>query len=122
VSKPVPRPNGREEYLIFFAGSSPEKGWRDCLSQSRGATIDCWDQLTNDPMCVTNDQYRLQGDLSTALHEGAAYEQWQYKISRGARIRYLIDKEPVTNKSGKKIAQGRVIIREAESGHPQDTL
>ena len=83
--------------------------------------MDCYDQLTKDPLRESHDQYRLSDDLSTAQHEGVALEQWQYKISGGARVRYLVDKKPVTNAKGKQTAQGRVIIREATPGHPKDT-
>ena len=117
----VPRPNKRDEYLIYFASKAAEKGWRDCLSQFRSATTDCYDQLTRDPLRQSYDQYQLSADLSTALHEGVAYEQWQYKISDGARVRYLVDKRPVLNARGKQTAMGRVIIRAVDPGHPKDT-
>ncbi len=47
--------------------------------------------------------------------------QWEYKITSGGHLIYLIDKDPVLNPRRKQTYVGTVIILEASTGHPKRT-
>lgn len=117
----VPRPQKKAEYLIFFDGPRVEKGWNDCISQVPNAMADAWDQLTTDPLHRSDRQYQLQGSLATKTIDGTPLPQWQYKVSDGGRIRYLVDDSPVLDGRGRPKAAGRVVVVDASPGHPKDT-
>ncbi|GAA4230470.1 hypothetical protein GCM10022254_25370 [Actinomadura meridiana] len=36
-------------------------------------------------------QHRLRGDLATRRHNGHELEQWEYEVTSGGRVRYVID-------------------------------
>lgn len=36
-------------------------------------------------------QHRLRGDLATHQHNGRDMEQWEYEVTSGGRVRYVID-------------------------------
>src|SRR5437879_1694616 len=36
-------------------------------------------------------QHRLRGDLATHRHNGRDMEQWEYEVTSGGRVRYVID-------------------------------
>lgn len=112
----VARPTKRTEYELFFCTREAAKGWVDCLAVvARNAMVDAYDRLTQQPRDETERQYRLRADYATGTYGGQTYERWQYKISSGGRIWYLVDDTP-TNRSA-----GRVLVERAEPGHPKET-
>lgn len=119
--EPVARPAKKNDYLIFLDGYGVEKGWRECVSQLANAMADAWDRLTTEPGVETERQYQLSGDLAEKTVDGTKLPQWQYKISDGGRIRYVIDATPVKNDRGRVQNAGRVIVVDASPGHPKDT-
>lgn len=58
----------------------------------------------------------LRGNLSTAVIEGVALPQWQYKITDGARVWYAVQEPRPKTKT-----PGRVYITRASTGHPNET-
>lgn len=119
--KPVERPHRKDEYLPFFKDLAAAKGWEQCRAQLQNAATEAWDQLVKHPKEHSDRQYRLRGDFASGQLDGEWYEQWQYKVSDAARIRYLVDDRPVLNSSRKPVAAGRIVIVEASPGHPKDT-
>ena len=113
----VPRPVKGTEYEIFFGNTAAERGWTDLKASAKNALADAHDYLTAHPGQYDSDRcYQLRGDLSTALVDGVALPQWQYKVTDGARLWYAVD-EP--NAKAKK--PGRVYITKAATGHPNET-
>jgi hypothetical protein len=55
-------------------------------------------------------QHRLRGDLATHRHNGRDLEQWEYEVTSGGRIRYVIDDQHRT-----------VWLIYASPRHPKDT-
>jgi hypothetical protein len=41
-------------------------------------------------------QHRLRGDLATHRHNGRDMEQWEYEVTSGGRVRYVIDDDKRT--------------------------
>ncbi|GAA3133465.1 hypothetical protein GCM10020255_007920 [Rhodococcus baikonurensis] len=57
------------------------------------------------PRGITN-----KGVLATAAHGGTTMEQWQYEVTAGGRLWYLVD-----------IARRTLWIKAAGTGHPKPT-
>ena len=55
-------------------------------------------------------QHRLRGDLVSHRHNGKDLEQWEYEVTSGGRVRYVIDDEART-----------VWLIYASPQHPKDT-
>jgi hypothetical protein len=55
-------------------------------------------------------QHRLRGDLATHRHNGRDMEQWEYEVTSGGRVRYVIDDDSRT-----------VWLIYASPRHPKDT-
>ncbi|MCU1482929.1 MAG: hypothetical protein JWQ19_3715 [Subtercola sp.] len=114
---PVPRPLKGSEYEIFFGSASAERGWGDLKAVAKNALADAHDYLRIHPALFDSSRcYRLKGDLAVVIVDGVELPQWQYKVTDGARIWYVVD-EP-TAKSKKR---GRVVITRAVTGHPNET-
>ncbi|MDD2859104.1 MAG: hypothetical protein PHU75_10575 [Candidatus Nanopelagicales bacterium] len=114
------RPLKRHEYVIVFQGTGVQKGWDDCVAAVRNAMVEAWEQLTLAPLEESQRQYQLRGSAATVNYQGVALPQWQYKISDGGRLLYLVDSAPVM-KRGKQVHAGTVIVVEASPGHPKAT-
>jgi hypothetical protein len=117
----IPRPHKISDFLIVFQGMSVQKQWQDCLAVARNATTDAWDALTVAPDRLSPRHVQLRGDLAFRTHQGTALPQWEYKISDGGRLIYLINNDPVTNARGKQTHAGTVILIDASPGHPKHT-
>jgi hypothetical protein len=55
-------------------------------------------------------QHRLHGDLARHRHNGRDLEQWEYEVTSGGRVRYVIDDD-------KRV----VWLIYASPRHPKDT-
>jgi len=113
----VTHPIKRAEWEIQHASSNARKGWVDTLATARNATIDAWDQLTVDPLAISERMYDLQGSLDilqTAAHD--TRPQRQFKITDGGRIWFYA----VPAAKGPKAA-GTVHLTRVETGHTNET-
>ncbi|MFD2689139.1 hypothetical protein ACFS5L_30550 [Streptomyces phyllanthi] len=55
-------------------------------------------------------QHRLRGRLATGSLGGQEYPQWEYEVTAGGRVRYLVDE-----------ARRTVHLVYASTRHPKDT-
>jgi hypothetical protein len=69
-----------------------------------------WEHITADPRNRTARQHPLKGSLGTRVVNGRQLEQWQYEVTGGGRLWYVIDDEAKT-----------VWLTEARPGHPKAT-
>jgi len=76
---------------VLYRDRQAEKGWRECIAQQRSKTLEAYNAIRTDPRLVSAVQYRLKGSLGTGEQDGEAFERWQYKLSGGGRLWYLID-------------------------------
>jgi hypothetical protein len=105
----VAPPAAPGQWELRFASSEAGKGWDELCQQAPGNTLKAWEAIRADPRPFppTERQHRLKGrDLGTVN----GLEQWQYEVTGGGRIWYLID-------PGKKT----IWIRHAGTGHPKAT-
>lgn len=86
-------PRVSEESDIRFDYAESAKGW-DELARAAPANLRRAFEVIRDtprPAPSTERHHRLRGDLSTANRKGADLEQWQFEVTTGGRIWYLIE-------------------------------
>jgi hypothetical protein len=106
---PPPRPGG---FAVRFDNNDAAKGWEDLCRQAPANTRAAFEAIEADPCPVasTKRQHRLKLRPSSALHGGQPLPQWQYEVTCGGRIWYLVDVETQT-----------CWIKYAGTAHPNDT-
>jgi hypothetical protein len=106
---PPPRPG---EYDVRFANTDAAKGWEELCRQAPGNTRTAHDTIRADPCPTTPSprHHRLRHDRGWGSHDGKTLEQWQYEVTSGGRIWYLVDPD-------RDIAW----VTYAGTGHPKAT-
>jgi hypothetical protein len=89
----VAPPPIEDEWRLVFATSDAAKGWGCLCAEAVGNTRRCFEALRRSPdsMRDPDRQHRLRGRLATAMLGGRAYPQWEYEVTAGGRVRYLVD-------------------------------
>ncbi|MGO4205373.1 hypothetical protein AB4Z09_27275 [Rhodococcus sp. TAF43] len=97
---------------LRFATTDAVKGWDALCQQAPANTLTAWNELRSHPdtPAPTPRHHQLKGSLATASHGGAVMEQWQYEVTAGGRIWYLVDSPRRT-----------LWIKAASTGHPKAT-
>lgn len=108
----APRPPSAGQWKLKLANNQAATGWDDLCRQAPGPLAIAWDHLADDPRQVHNPdrQGRLKGSLAHTTVGGTEYDQWQYEVTGGGRIWYVIDDDSRT-----------VHITLASTGHPKQT-
>jgi hypothetical protein len=99
-----------QQWDFQCADLSADKGWQQCVKQAFGASEEAWEAIVSEPRTRTTRQHQLKVGLATGTHDGKVLEQWQYELTGGARLRYLIDDDTKT-----------VWLKQASTGHPKDS-
>lgn len=101
-----------EEWRLRFATNEAAKGWGELGGEAPGNTRRCFEALRGNPQSQADPdrQHRLCGRLATRILGGREYPQWEYEVTAGGRVRYLVD-EP------RRI----VHLVYASTRHPKDT-
>jgi len=100
------------EWELRFATSDAVKGWEALCQQASANTAVAWQELRSRPdnPMATGRHHRLKGRLANGVHRGVEMEQWQYEVTSGGRLWYLVDAEKRT-----------LWLRHAGPGHPSAT-
>ncbi len=101
-----------DEFEIRLATTDSCAGWEHLAKQAPGNLRRAYDAIRASPRATTNPdrQHRLKGQLASMVWKGNTLEQWQYEVTGGGRIWYLIDD-----------VQRTVWIVHAGTGHPKIT-
>jgi hypothetical protein len=106
---PPPLP---DEYDVRFADNAAATGWEQLAHHASANLRRAFEKIRSTPRA--NDQparhHRMKGTLSSASWKGQVLERWQFEVTAGGRIWYLIDDED-------RIAW----ITYAGTGHPKAT-
>lgn len=80
-------------YTIRFATNDAAKGWEELCRQAPSNVRTAFDAIesTPRPNPPTSRQHQLRGSLSTDVHAGQDLPQWQYEVTGGGRVWYLVD-------------------------------
>ena len=107
----APPPIGAE-YDLRFGELLGAAGWEDLARQASANLRRAYDAIRTNPRAMTTPErhHRLKGSLADGLWKGQTHQRWQYEVTGGGRIWYLIDDERRT-----------VWITYAGCGHPQET-
>ncbi|MGW2558208.1 hypothetical protein ACWCXB_02975 [Streptomyces sp. NPDC001514] len=108
----VAPPPVAEEWRLQFATNAAAKGWGELCSEAPGNTRRCFESLRSNPLSQVNPdrQHRLRGRLATGNLGGRELPQWEYEVTAGGRVRYLVDEPRRT-----------VHLVFASTRHPKDT-
>lgn len=89
----VAPPASGDEWDLRFATSEAAKGWEVLCQQAPGNTHRAWSDLRSRPSPCPQvpRNHQLKGSLAAALHAGRELDQWQYEVTGGGRIWYLVD-------------------------------
>ncbi|MEV6104130.1 hypothetical protein AB0M28_05350 [Streptomyces sp. NPDC051940] len=101
-----------KEWRLRFATNEAAKGWGELGAAAPGNTRRCFEALRTAPESLADPdrQHRLRGRLGTAVLGGTTLPQWEYEVTAGGRVRYLVD-----------AARRTVHLVYASPRHPKDT-
>jgi hypothetical protein len=90
----VAPPAGPGQWEIKFDNTAAAKGRDELCRQAPGNTARAWDEIRVEPRPypASDLHHRLKGLLSTEH----GLEQWQYEVTGGGRIWYLVDADKHT--------------------------
>jgi hypothetical protein len=108
----VAPPPRQGEYEVRFATNDAAKGWEELCRQAAGNARLAFEAIRDRPCPspATDRQHRLRYDLAYGAHGGKRLEQWQFEVTAGGRIWYLVDHETRT-----------AWLTRAGTGHPKET-
>ncbi|PPJ30138.1 hypothetical protein C5E45_11065 [Nocardia nova] len=100
------------EFEVRFATSDAAQGWDELAQQAPTGLRRAFEAIRANPRARTNPDrhHRLKGTLKTGMWKGTSLEQWQYEVTGGGRIWFLIDD-----------ARGTAWVTYAGTGHPKAT-
>ncbi|WP_343599040.1 hypothetical protein [Mycobacterium sp.] len=110
------RPLKRSEYQIRCATREAEQGWQDLTATARNAAVDAWDFLTKTPRERSDRCHPLRGDLASVQVAGVTLDQWQYEVTSGGRIWFVVSGSP----DGR--TAGVILLLRVATGHPNETV
>jgi hypothetical protein len=87
------RRRDRTSTTCGFANNEAAKGWDEMCRQAPGNTRAAFEAIRANPCPVpsTKRHHRLKYELAWGTHNGMRLEQWQYEVTGGGRIWYLIN-------------------------------
>lgn len=97
---------------VVFGTTEAVTGWEQLCRAVLPNAHRCLDALRTAPQSRSNwtRQHQLRGRHATKEWKGSELEQWEYEITSGGRVRYLVSPETST-----------VIVVYASPRHPKDT-
>jgi hypothetical protein len=101
-----------EGWNVIFGTNDAATGWEELCRTALANTHRCLGALRADPRSHADwaRQHSLRGDLARRAWKGKLLDQWEYEVTAGGRVRYLVDEENST-----------VILIYASPRHPKDT-
>jgi hypothetical protein len=106
---PPPEPGGWD---FRFASNEAARGWEELCRQAPANTRRAYETIVRDPApkVWSTRHHRLRSPLAERDHQGRRLPQWQYEVTGGGRVWYLVDAE-------KRL----LVLWYAGTGHPKPT-
>ncbi len=97
---------------VVFGTTEAADGWEQLCRVALAKTHRCLDQLRSDPRSHADwdRQHQLRGRLRQKDWKGSLLDQWEFEVTAGGRVRYLVDD-----------ATSTVVLVYASPRHPKDT-
>jgi hypothetical protein len=91
-------PRVGSEYEIRFDNAESAKGWEELARTAPGNLRRAYEAIRNQPRPAppSDRHHRLHGSLAMVERRDTMHEQWQYEVTSGGRIWYLIDDQDRT--------------------------
>lgn len=101
-----------DEFDIRFVNNEAARGWEQLARQAPANLRRAIEVIRAHPRSKAHIErhHRLKGVLGTGTWKGAEFERWQYEVTGGGRIWYLVDD-----------ARRTAWITYAGTGHPKET-
>jgi hypothetical protein len=101
-----------EGWNVVHGTNEAAIGWEELCRVALANTHRCLEQLRTEPRSYADRdrQHPLRGSLARREWKGVRLEQWEYEVTAGGRVRYLIDDDRRT-----------VVLVYASPRHPKDT-
>lgn len=106
----VPQPSDPGDWTLRFLKSSVSDDWDKLCAQEVGAASASYDHMAKMPRARGARCTRLAGAMESKLVDGKTLERWQFEMTGGGRIFYLLDDD-------RKI----VWVEAIHFGHPKQT-
>jgi len=119
VTSDVIRPVAPGQWAVEARSVKVAEAWQQWATSEPAALQRVYDQLQADPLARSSRQVPLAGPLGTGTFDGVSLPRWQFEVTAGGRLLYLVDDAPFGQ--GKKRRAGRVIIDVVSAGHPKET-
>lgn len=123
----LPRPTRTDEWAIEAINQPAADDWDKLVAVEPNAAAAAWDQLATNPTAHSSRQTRLKGSLAAGTYEGRRFDRWQYEVTAGGRIWYLVD-DPTEGGRRRPERRGRgarprrrVLVEAVHIGHPKAT-
>lgn len=87
----VPRPARKGEWQPRFANGDAADGWKELCRTAPNQTQAAYDAVCANPSGHSSRQGQLKYELATRTLKDRTYPQWQYEVTAGGRVWYLID-------------------------------
>lgn len=100
------------EFELRFASTESCNGWEQLAKQAPANLRRAFEAIRSNPRSTGSPErhHRLKGTLASESWKGVTMERWQYEVTGGGRIWYLIDDTRRT-----------AWITYAGTGHPKAT-
>lgn len=123
----ITRPTRTNEWLVLAADKRVAEEWDRWAKQEPNALAAAYDKVAANAIEFSARQRKLEGAMGVGTYEGKTFDRWQYEVTGGGRIFYLVDdpteggrRKPQRKGRGRK-PRRRVIIEALHPGHPKET-
>jgi hypothetical protein len=89
----VPQPARTDGWQPRFGTEEAAVGWEELCRAAPDETRAAYDAICNRPGEWNGRNKRLIGHLATGVYQHQPYPLWQYTVTAGGRVWYLIDKK-----------------------------
>jgi hypothetical protein len=126
--EPIVRPTRTDEWQVMAADKGVAEEWDRWAKQEPNALAAAYDKLASAPTEFSPRQRKLEGrTMGSGVYEGKTLDRWQYEVTSGGRIFYLVD-DPTDGGRRRPERKGRgarprrrIIIEAVHPGHPKQT-
>jgi len=97
---------------VIYGTAEAAVGWEELCRVALANAHRCLEAIRSNPRSHADwdRQHQMRGKLGQRDWKGSILDQWEYEITAGGRVRYLIDE-----------ANSTVILVYASPRHPKDT-
>lgn len=106
----MPRPATGTQWELRFCKKHAVAQWDQLCSQLPEVAARVYDSLRDDPRAHSDRCHRLRGAEGSGTHRGEIMDRWQFEVTGGGRLFYLIDDPEHT-----------VWLEDVALGHPKRT-